>query len=443
MSWESKVIWSEGMFLQPQHFQQHERYLEKLIESRARHTLPHAWGFAGLEIDEAALAMGKLALAAGHGLFPDGTPFDFPATHRAPLPLDIPAEARNQLVLLAVPMRRQGGLEADLGAEGSDRLARYAVTDVEVPDITSNRSDPIQLGELRLCLLLESERTDAYACLGAIRLQERRADNQILLDKQYIPPTLSIRSDRTLAAYCDEIHGLLHQRGETLAAQLAQPGRGGVAEIADFLLLQTVNRHEPVFAHLRQRAQLHPEQLFVAMLALAGDMSTFGNERRRVPAFPEYQHDSLEKCFLPLMLELRRYLSLVLPRSAVPIELQLVQPGWRRAIVPDRNLLKQASFVLAVNAQMPADTLRARFPTQAKFGPAERIQDLVNLSLPGIALRPMPVAPRQIPYHAGFNYFELERSGELWQQLEQSAGLAMHLAGEFPGLELELWAIKG
>jgi type VI secretion system protein ImpJ len=443
MSWESKVIWTEGMFLQPQHFQQHERYLEKLIEARTHPTLPHAWGFAALEVDEAALAMGKLALNAGHGLFPDGTPFDFPATHRAPLPLDIPPQARNQLVLLAVPLRRRGGLEAEADDDGSDGLARYAVADVEVPDITSNRSDAIQLGELRLCLLLESERTDAYACLGAIRLLERRADNQLLLDQQYIPPALTIRANRTLAAYCDEIHGMLHQRGEELAAQLAQPGRGGVAEIADFLLLQTVNRHEPVFAHFRQRALLHPEQLFVAMLALAGDLSTFGNERRRVPAYPEYQHDSLEKSFQPLMADLRRCLSMVLQRSAVPIALQVQAHGVRQAVVPDRNLLKSAGFVLAVNAQMPADTLRARFPSQAKFGPVERLPDLVNLALPGITLRPMPVAPRQIPYHAGFNYFELERGGEMWQQLEHSAGLAMHIAGEFPGLELELWAIKG
>jgi type VI secretion system protein ImpJ len=30
----------------------------------------------------------------------------------------------------------------------------------------------------------------------------------------------------------------------------------------------------------------------------------------------------------------------------------------------------------------------------------------------------------------------------MWKQLETSGGLAMHIAGEFPGLELELWAIR-
>ena len=34
------------------------------------------------------------------------------------------------------------------------------------------------------------------------------------------------------------------------------------------------------------------------------------------------------------------------------------------------------------------------------------------------------------------------RGNELWKQLETSGGLALHIAGEFPGLELEFWAIR-
>ena len=31
MSWDSKVLWTEGLFLQPHHFQQADRYTEALI----------------------------------------------------------------------------------------------------------------------------------------------------------------------------------------------------------------------------------------------------------------------------------------------------------------------------------------------------------------------------------------------------------------------------
>jgi type VI secretion system protein ImpJ len=142
------------------------------------------------------------------------------------------------------------------------------------------------------------------------------------------------------------------------------------------------------------------------------------------------------------MSELRASLSVVLETTAIPIELQARKYGVHVAVIPDPELIRSAGFVLAVNAQVPAEQLRARFPSQTKLGPVEKLRDLVNLQLPGIALKPLPVAPRQIPFHAGYNYFELDRSGEMWKQLEKSGGLAMHIAGEFPGLEMECWAIR-
>ena len=89
------------------------------------------------------------------------------------------------------------------------------------------------------------------------------------------------------------------------------------------------------------------------------------------------------------------------------------------------------------------EDLMSRFPAVVKIGSVERIRDLVNSQLPGIPLRSLPVAPRQIPYHAGFAYFELERGSEYWDELATSGGIAMQIGAEFPGLELEFWAIRG
>jgi type VI secretion system protein ImpJ len=80
---------------------------------------------------------------------------------------------------------------------------------------------------------------------------------------------------------------------------------------------------------------------------------------------------------------------------------------------------------------------------QSKVGSVEHIRDLVNLQLPGIGLLPLPVAPRQLPYHAGSTYYELDRGSDHWQQLSNSGGFAFHIAGQFPGLNLAFWAIRG
>jgi type VI secretion system protein ImpJ len=54
----------------------------------------------------------------------------------------------------------------------------------------------------------------------------------------------------------------------------------------------------------------------------------------------------------------------------------------------------------------------------------------------------LPVAPRQIPFHAEKTYFMLELSPRDLEQLAHSGGFAFHVSGEFADLELKFWAIR-
>lgn len=421
------------MLLQPQHLQQTERHLDHVRHLTLRASTPYAWGFVALEIDQAALALGKLALIKAVGVFGDGTVFDMPAVDPLPPPLEVPPDMRDELAVLALPLRRPGAREADV--EAPDELVRHRVLESEVPDSNTagERTALLQLGQLNARLVRAGDSTDAWATLNLVRVQERRQDNQLVLDRGRIPPLLDCAAHAVMRSWLDELLGLLRQRAEALAGRMTQGGTGGVAEIADFMLLQTVNRHQAVFGHLHTMNTLHPRDFYEHALALAGDLATF-RDSRRVRDFPPYVHDDLEATFRPLMDDLRRSLSMVLEQSAIRIELHDRKHGVRVALIPDVELQRHATFVLAVNSQMPGEALRARFPTQVKIGPVERIRDLVNLHLPGVTLTPLPVAPRQIPFHSGASYFELEtRQSDLWRQLEQSGGMAMHIAGEFPG----------
>ena len=444
MTWHDKVVWTEGMFLQPQHFQQQDRFVARLVDARLGQAVPYPRGFVSLALDEPALLQGKLALQSARGVLPDGTPFSIPALDASPPALDVPGDVRDEPVLLALALARPGVAESDVEDDRPAMPPRLHALDVEVADshAASLRQAPVQVGRLNLRLLLERDANEGFTHLRVARVVERRTDGSLLLDRQFVPATLHAGAHPTLDGYLREAHGMVHQRAEALAARLGQPGRAGVGEIADFLFLQALNRIEPLLVHLRSQALLHPQVLYAVLLQACGELSTFG-ERKRPPEYPPYDHDDPAPCFAAVMSDLRRSLSTVLEQTAVPIELQQRAHGVRVAIIPDLELQRHATFVLAVNAQVPAEALRARFPSQVKIGPAERIRDLVNLQLPGVPVRPMPVAPRQIPYHGGFSYFELEtRGNELWRQLERSAGLAMHVSGDFPGIEFEFWAIR-
>lgn len=442
MSENNKIVWSEGMFLRPQHFQQQERYLTTWVRERCGSLQPYDWGIKQLKIDSRALTMGKFALTECKGIFPDGTPFNLPEDDELPLPINIPTDAQNAVIYLALPAQRPGAVDVD-SEENRASLARYRANEQEVRDynVATNATSAIRVAKLHTRLMLETQERSEHVCVGVARVVESRVDKTIILDDGYIPPTIDSNAQPLLRSYLKELYGLLHMRGEALAGRATEAGKGGVAEIADFMLLQLVNRLEPLFEHLQTIPAFHPESFYRLALEVAGELSTFCKATKRPLSFAPYLHEDLSATFKQIINEIRDLLSLVLEQTAIFIPLTAPKYGIRGAKV-DTNLLKEAVFILAANAQVAPEQLRSGFPSQVKIGPVEHIQTLVRSALPGITVHPLPVAPRQIPYHAGFTYFELNKQSDLWKQMQQSGGFAIHTAGEFPGLELEFWAIK-
>ncbi|MDE2459391.1 MAG: type VI secretion system baseplate subunit TssK, partial [Rhodospirillales bacterium] len=183
--------------------------------------------------------------------------------------------------------------------------------------------------------------------------------------------------------------------------------------------------------------------LYTAYVQMAAEFATFTDAQRRPSKYPGYRHEDLQRSFAPVIADLRRSLSSVIETNATAIPLQERRHGVHVGPINDRNILRASNFVLTVQADVPTETMRRLFPAQVKIGAVEHIRELVNVALPGIAVRPLPVAPRQIPFYAGGSYFELDRNSPHWQQMQTSGGFAIHVSGEFPGLRMELWAIKG
>ena len=443
MSLDSRVIWSEGMFLNPQHFQQQDRYIERYIDSKCAAYSAYGWGVHEFEVDQQLLKLGKISLLRARGVLPDGTPFNFPSIDDAPPVIEVPAGTHNTVVYIGVPVRRPGAIDV-LPKENSQGLARYYSTELQVRDVTIEGGDSqsLDVAKLRLRLLLETDDLSGYACLGLIRISEAREDKDILLDEQYLATSLDCKAVPRLSGFIAELVGLLRHRGESIAGRLADTRRGGTAEIADYMLLQLVNRLEPFVQHLTTIKGLHPLDLYAEALKMAGELSTFVTKNKRPPVFPPYLHDNLQQTFTPLTNALREYLSMVYEQTAVALNLVEKKYGIRVSEISDRSLLTTAMFVLAVRADVSDDVIRSRLPAQIKIGSVERIRQLVNAAMPGIAIKPLPVAPRQIPFRAGYTYFELDRHSEFWKELQQSGGFALHLGGDFPGIEMEFWAVR-
>ncbi|MBM3108114.1 type VI secretion system baseplate subunit TssK [Pseudomonas sp. P66] len=438
-----KVIWQEGMLLRPQHLQHNDRYYDYQMKARTQLLGSFTWGLLGLEIDLHFLDMGKLVISQASGILPDGSLFELDGNTN-PLALDVPPNTGKTSVYLALPLVTGNHIECRR-AEQSDVLARYTAYEVQIADSNAgdDASSQISCGRPDFRLLLGEQQSDqAYVKLKLCEILDTTPDGVISLDPDFVPTFIHTHASSYLLACLKEVISMLSLRGDTIAERIRSNGKVGGAEVGDFMMLQLINRTELLLRHFLDLEQLPPEALYRALLTMLGDLATFASDSKRPRLDSRYQHSNQGASFRKLMEAIRQVLSMVLEQHAIELELQPRQYGILVSALHDHTLLNTASFVLAASANCDSEELRHRLPAHLKVGPVERIRELVNLHLPGIKIKPLPVAPRQIAFHANKTYFILELSSEDLVQLERSGGFAFHVSGEFSELELTFWAIR-
>ncbi|PJG57730.1 type VI secretion system baseplate subunit TssK [Aeromonas cavernicola] len=442
MSSRNRVIWREGLFIKPQHFQQQQRYADYALQARLSALSDYFYGLQSIVINEDYLSFGRISLVGATGILPDGTVFNIPNDDVLPAPLEITdASVANQKVYLALPLSVAGVNEV---SEGGHIATRLQADRQDVRDLHSEGGDvaSLEVGRVSLRLMLEREDRSAYASLAIARILDKRAEGGLVMDPNFMPCSISVSAIPTLKRFLGESAGLVAERARSLSQRIAAPGQQGVADVAEFMMLQLLNRAQPQLAHLSRLGTLHPERLHEALVQLCGELMTFTDESRLPPEFPAYRHEDQQVSFEPVMLALRQALSTVLSPRAVSIQLRKHQYGVMVAVVNESELMTSAEFVLAVRARMPQEQLRKQLLQQTKVASSDKIRELISLQLPGIPLLPLPVAPRQLPYHAGYSYFQLDRQSPAWKMLAISNTLAFHIAGDFPELDMQLWAIR-
>jgi type VI secretion system protein ImpJ len=83
----NRVVWEEGMFLAPQHFQAQRQHFEETLGHSIEALFPFGYGVTSAALDTDALGGGTLVLSHARGIFPDGTPVAVPEADRTPTPL--------------------------------------------------------------------------------------------------------------------------------------------------------------------------------------------------------------------------------------------------------------------------------------------------------------------------------------------------------------------
>lgn len=450
MQHSHKVIWSEGLFVTPQHFQQQDRYLTEQSQLYNNANSCYHWGILKLEIDLGLLAESKISIKQCQVILPDGTLVSTPQSiqHQQlslPQPKEISATTRSQIVYLALPLLNDKTSNVS-DNHNNESMARYIKDDTELLDSSSDNpsSENVELGRLNCRLLLQSEDRSAYSCVAIAKISHIENGSQIVLEKTFIPPTLNSHSIEVLSAYIKEAYGLIHTQAQAVLGYIRDDEYG-----RNFLLLQLLRRYEAIADHFSKTPAISPERFYGLLVQIINELALFQDDKECELA--RYEYHDLQKTFPPLMILLRRYLSMSADKDVFRVPLDNTAVGLYVTPMVDelkkneinlRDLLGHASFYLAVKSKVGSDAVKDGFSNQVKIGPSQKIRRMVSLLVPGVKLKHCPRVPPKLPYDETFVYFEFEQLGSDWEELKKANGIGIHADEPFQKVELMLWAIR-
>jgi type VI secretion system protein ImpJ len=442
------VLWTKGVLLSPQHLQTQDRFLEDLIQFQVGGLTYCPWGFHRLEVDHEALAAGSFAISAAAGIFPDGLLFDLPLSDAAPAPKLLEGaweQDQTELdIYLAVPEYRVSG--QNVAVTIGDTSARYAAEVLLRRDENTGLSEkPIQVAKKNFRLLVQGESLEGNSVLKVARVR-RSATGDLSLDPQFVPPLLDISASDYLIAIARRLVEILSARSSTLAGTRRQKNQSladfSIADVASFWLLYSINTYFPQLRHLFETKRGHPEELFTAMLSLAGALTTFST-LVHPRDLPPYEHDDLSGCFSKLDEQLRTLLETVVPSSCVSLPLRLVQQSIYATALDQDKYFAAPQIYLAVDASLSPAELIQRAPALIKISSADRIDLLIRQALPGVTLTYTPNPPPAVPVKVSSHYFAVSKNGAEWDAITKARNLAAYVPSDIPNPAMELVIVVG
>jgi type VI secretion system protein ImpJ len=451
----SKVLWGEGLFLRPQHFQQQDRYHEARLNQTACALHPYAWGVRRMAIDHDALRNDLLRVEELSLLFADGEVYRAPDGDVLPPQVrlgDLPPEVQSVTYHAALPALKAHGdnCAPDDPADELRRPARFSRHERETQDLYSQAAEaPVSYLRKSLRLVADSEALEAYESFPLLRLR-RVATGGFEVDPGFMPPSLAIDAAPGLHGSLARLMEKMLAKVNALYGHLREPSRNVVeirgGDMSSFWLLHTASMGYAELSHYLHHRDLHPERLFSSMLALAGGLMTYSRSFR-LEDLPSYVHADPGPQFARLDGIIRELLDTVISSRYFTIALRHERTSYYQGQLDSGKIDHQTTLYLAVAADMPALQLVEIVPLQFKVGAPQDVDKFVLSALPGVKLVHAPQVPPALPVRPDTYYFVLENRGALYEAMLKSQAISIYVpngasgTGGIPDLRLELIAV--
>ena len=446
MKFLSPVVWSEGMYLAPHHFQTQSRYFEDSIAFLASSLWREPSGILHLEMDTKAIANGNISLLHGSGILPDGLTFDMPSSDSLPSvrslsSLVLPSDGE-LLLHLAVPIRDHLGADDDARTETVE--ARYTGVHRSLRDETNGVDEyEVELAQKNIRIVSTGELSSGLLSLPVARIV-RDSSGTFTYDADFVPCSLRLSASDALTLLMRRLIESLAEKSATIGRPVQATGLLQIGslpmEIANYWFLHALHSALPPLRHLVQTRHAHPSECFAELSRLAGALCTFAldSDPRDLPS---YDHRNPGPSFRALYGHILRHLEIIVPSNTVTLTFVSAGPYMYGAPVADERCLRRARWVLGMRSSIGESEQLRQVPRLVKVCSERFVPELVKRALPGMTLTHLPVPPSALRAAADMQYFAIDTAGPCWQHILHTRSVGIYIPGEISDPEFSLSVI--
>ncbi|WP_265942648.1 type VI secretion system baseplate subunit TssK [Dechloromonas sp. A34] len=442
----AKILWGEGLFLRPQHFQQQDAHAEAMNRRTLLAANPFAWGVRDLDLDIDSLKSGVLRFNRIDAIFSNGDFFTAPDVDQLPPPLALDTavaeEGATEFFLALHHVSPHGGNSTENTA-GSGQ-ARYLIVPHETHDLYTDAAEA-DIATLSKIAHLKSanEPRDQFLTLPLVRIR-RTASNGFEVDSAFLPPSLSLRSAPGLYMLLRRQIDALLAKVDALYGFHREPSKNIIefrsGDIASFWLLHTASSACATLTHLFRNPDTSPERLFQELLRLAGGLMTF-SKACSLNDLPAYDHDQPGPCFARLDLILRELLDTVISTRYFAIALTQPKPAFHAGRLDSEKINAETAFYLSITATHPQSEIIESIPLRIKIGAPDDVEKLVLSAMSGVRLTHAAQVPAAIPVRPGACYFALDAHGPLYERMLKAQSVMIYAPESYRDLKIEMIAV--
>lgn len=449
MSQKQKIVWYEGMNLDPHHFQQWERYYRSVLDSRIRSVVKYDWGLLDISIDKESVMNGQLSLLRCKGVTPDGLTFNIPDDDPPPSSRSIegffPATQNELSVFLAIPSEKERGRNCALEGKTETSDTRFVFDNISVLDENTGTDErKLGIGRPNFLLRFQGESLEDFSVMKIGEIV-RTPDGSYALSEEFVPTSLTIEASDNLMTICRRLLELLVAKSTAFSEKKHTTGQGDIASaMRTFAIIQTLNTHIPLLNHVYLSPKTHPEELYINMLALAGQLSAFSPEIQVDPRqFPAYDHTNLSRCFHELDSKIRALLdSLISVKKYVDIPLERKSDTMQVGLVSDSSLFQEAEIFLTASGDLPEKEMIDAVLTNIRVASPDTINAVLASFSKALPLTHSLMPPAELPRREGTYYFRMEPTGSFWESISRSSAIAVFIPTELSRIRIGAVAVK-